>query len=55
MRISHKDTKNTKFILMNIEEVRDYCLSKKGATEDFPFDEVSLVIKVGASLVERLQ
>jgi len=35
---------------MNIEEVRDYCLSKKGATEDFPFDEVSLVIKVGGKM-----
>jgi len=31
---------------MNIEELRDYCLSLKGATEDFPFDEFSLVLKV---------
>jgi predicted DNA-binding protein (MmcQ/YjbR family) len=31
---------------MNIEILRDYCLSKKGATEDFPFDETSLVFKV---------
>ena len=31
---------------MNIEEVRDYCLSKKGTTEEFPFDEVTLVFKV---------
>lgn len=31
---------------MNIEELRDYCLSLKGATEDFPFDDVSLVLKV---------
>lgn len=31
---------------MNIETLRDYCLSKKGATEDFPFDETSLVFKV---------
>jgi len=31
---------------MNIEELRDYCLSLKGATEHFPFDEFSLVLKV---------
>jgi len=32
--------------IMNIEELRDYCLSKKGATESFPFDEDTLVFKV---------
>ncbi|WP_075591038.1 MmcQ/YjbR family DNA-binding protein [Labilibacter marinus] len=31
---------------MNIEEFREYCLSKKGTTEEFPFDEVTLVFKV---------
>ena len=31
---------------MNIEEFRDYCLSKKGVTESFPFDEFTLVFKV---------
>jgi predicted DNA-binding protein (MmcQ/YjbR family) len=31
---------------MNIEEFRDYCLSKKGVTEQFPFDNVTLVFKV---------
>lgn len=31
---------------MNVEELRDYCLSLKGTTEHFPFDEVTLVIKV---------
>ena len=31
---------------MNIEELRDYCISKKGVTESFPFDEVTLVFKV---------
>ncbi len=31
---------------MNIEEFRDYCLSKKGTTEGFPFDENVLVFKV---------
>ena len=28
---------------MNIEELREYCLSLKGVTEDFPFDEETLV------------
>jgi len=32
---------------MNIEDIREYCLSKKGADESFPFDEDTLVFKVG--------
>ena len=31
---------------MNIETLRNYCLSKKGTTEGFPFDETILVFKV---------
>lgn len=31
---------------MNIEEFRDYCLSKKYVTECFPFDTSTLVFKV---------
>ena len=31
---------------MNIESLRNYCLSRRGATEDFPFDEQTLVFKV---------
>jgi len=31
---------------MNIEDFRAYCLNKKGATEDTPFDETTLVFKV---------
>jgi len=31
---------------MNIEDVREYCLSLKNTTECFPFDDVSLVFKV---------
>ncbi|MGB0882797.1 MAG: MmcQ/YjbR family DNA-binding protein [Vicingaceae bacterium] len=31
---------------MNIEAYRDYCISKKGVTENFPFDENTLVFKV---------
>lgn len=35
---------------MNVEELRDYCLSKKGAEECFPFDDVTLVVKVGGKM-----
>ena len=31
---------------MNIEELREYCISKKGTTEEFPFDNDTLVFKV---------
>lgn len=31
---------------MTITDIRDYCLSKKGATESFPFDDNVLVFKV---------
>jgi len=31
---------------MNIEELREYCVSKPGVTEEFPFDEMTLVFKV---------
>ncbi|MEL7120217.1 MAG: MmcQ/YjbR family DNA-binding protein [Bacteroidota bacterium] len=31
---------------MDIETLREYCLSKKAASEDFPFDEVTLTFKV---------
>ncbi len=31
---------------MNIEEFREYCLSKKGVEETFPFDNETLVYKV---------
>lgn len=31
---------------MNIEELRQYCLSLPLATEDFPFDETTLVFRV---------
>lgn len=31
---------------MNIEEFREYCITKKGVTEEFPFDESTLVFKV---------
>lgn len=35
---------------MNIEELREYCLSKKGVTEGFPFGETALVFKVAEKM-----
>ncbi|MCH3880957.1 MULTISPECIES: MmcQ/YjbR family DNA-binding protein [Tenacibaculum] len=31
---------------MHIEQLREYCIAKKGVTEHFPFDDVTLVFKV---------
>ncbi len=31
---------------MDIEQFRTYCLSKPGSSEDFPFDEVTLCLRV---------
>ncbi len=31
---------------MDIEQFREYCFTKKGVTEDFPFDEVTLCVRV---------
>jgi len=31
---------------MNIEQLRNYCMAKKGVTEHFPFDNITLVFKV---------
>ncbi|WP_268848050.1 MmcQ/YjbR family DNA-binding protein [Flavobacterium aestivum] len=35
---------------MNLETYYEYCLSKKGVTEHFPFDEDTLVFKVGSKM-----
>jgi predicted DNA-binding protein (MmcQ/YjbR family) len=35
---------------LNIEELRDYCLQKPGATEGLPFGEDTLVYKVGEKM-----
>lgn len=35
---------------MNIEELHTYCMSLKGAEESFPFDDVSLVLKVAGKM-----
>lgn len=31
---------------MDIEAIREFCLSKKGTSEDFPFDEHTLCLRV---------
>ena len=35
---------------MEIEELRSYCLDKKGVTEGFPFGDQALVFKVGGKM-----
>jgi predicted DNA-binding protein (MmcQ/YjbR family) len=32
--------------MIHVDEIREYCLLKPGATEDLPFDEVTLVVRV---------
>lgn len=39
---------------MNVEEIRDYCLSKKAVTESTPFDDVTLVFKVAGKMFALL-
>jgi len=35
---------------MNIESYREYCLKKPGVTEEFPFDQNTLVFKVSGKM-----
>jgi predicted DNA-binding protein (MmcQ/YjbR family) len=35
---------------MDIQQIYEFCLSKKGATEHFPFDQHTLVFKVGGKI-----
>ena len=35
---------------MDIESIREYCLGKPWATEEFPFDETTLVFKVAGKM-----
>lgn len=35
---------------MNIESLHEYCLSKPHVTEHFPFDDVTMVLKVGGKM-----
>lgn len=42
--------KNHLSIIMIAEEIREYCLAKKGVTEGFPFNQTTLVFKVGGKM-----
>ena len=35
---------------MNIEQFREFCLGKNGVTEDFPFDDVTLCVRVAGKI-----
>jgi predicted DNA-binding protein (MmcQ/YjbR family) len=35
---------------MDLEKIREYCLAKLGVTEGFPFDNQTLVFKVGGKM-----
>ncbi len=35
---------------MNIENLREYCISKPGVTESFPFNDTALVFKVNGKM-----
>ena len=35
---------------MNIDEIRDYCMSKPAVTESLPFNDTALVFKVGGKM-----
>jgi predicted DNA-binding protein (MmcQ/YjbR family) len=35
---------------VNIQQLYEFCLSKKGVTDHFPFDEDTLVFKVGGKM-----
>jgi predicted DNA-binding protein (MmcQ/YjbR family) len=39
---------------MNIEQIREYCLSKPDVTEGFPFNDTALVFKVGGKMFALL-
>lgn len=39
---------------MNVEEIRNYCISKKAVTESFPFDNETLVFKVAGKIFALL-
>ena len=39
---------------MDIETLREYCLSLPQVTEDFPFDETTLVFRIGGKIFAML-
>jgi len=39
---------------MNIEEIREYCISNPGVTEGFPFNDTALVFKAAGMMFALL-
>lgn len=39
---------------MNIEDIREFCLSRPGVTESLPFNDTALVFKVGGKMFALL-
>ncbi|MGI6478605.1 MAG: MmcQ/YjbR family DNA-binding protein [Salinivirgaceae bacterium] len=35
---------------LNVETIREYCIQKPFTTEEFPFDDVTLIFKVGGKM-----
>lgn len=48
--ITHHSLPNAHLLIMEISDIRDYCLAKKGVTEGFPFGDSALVFKVGGKM-----
>jgi predicted DNA-binding protein (MmcQ/YjbR family) len=44
------ETNYRKKTKMNVEEIREYCLLKPAVEEGFPFDQTTLVFKVGGKM-----
>lgn len=40
--------------MINIDKIREYCLKKKAVSESFPFDNDTLVFKVGGKMFALL-
>jgi len=39
---------------LDIEEIRDYCISKPGVTQSFPFNDTALVFEVAGKMFSLL-
>ena len=39
---------------MDIESIREYCLSLPKVTEDFPFDDTTLVFRIGGKILAMM-
>lgn len=46
----YKSTNADKTAAMHIEAIRDFCLTLPATTEDFPFDDRTLVFRIGGKI-----